>query len=116
MRVTISLWVASLGICLVACAKPPPPEHPSSAGLVLHLDARSPVKVLPARFQQVLFVRLDESEENPALGTSIFYSNYSNDGTSTSSIRRPAAAWPSLRSPPCSRLPDPGHARNPAST
>ena len=79
MRVTNSAIAVALGSILLACATPPPPEG-SSSGLAMHIKARSPLRFLPALFDQVLFVRLDESKDDPLLGTSIFYSNYENDG------------------------------------
>ena len=80
MRGTNSACAVALGSVLLACATPPPPEGSSSSGLALHLDARSPLSIIPARMEQVLFVRLDESRDDPILSSSIFYSNYKNDG------------------------------------
>lgn len=84
MRVTRSASASALalGSALLACVTPPPPEDSSSSGLALYLDARSPLKILPAKVDQVLFIRLDEqwNGEDAPLGTDVFYSNYSDDG------------------------------------
>ncbi len=80
MRVVDSVIAMLLSGVLLACATPPPPEGSNSSGLALLLNARSLVSIFPARVEQVLFVRLDESRDDPILGTSVFYSNYSDDG------------------------------------
>jgi len=75
-----SASAVALGSALLACVTPPPPEDSSSSGLALYLDVRAPLRILPAKVEQVLFVRLDEDGEDALLGADVFYSNYSDDG------------------------------------
>jgi hypothetical protein len=69
-----------LACALLACATPPFPQDASSTGLAVYLEARSPIGTIPARIDQVLFLRLDGEGDAALLSGEVFTSNYARDG------------------------------------